>query len=131
MVSFLLVFMLATVSAADNFAHPVTQSDQIGKAVDLGEINKKAIKLPLVQYPRAARVAGIDGTVRVRVWFNQKGDVVRASVVAGPKQLRSVSLQSAKAAKFSANLGNCDSCRYFTGILVYTFVKQELSRAKA
>jgi TonB family protein len=87
---------------------------------DLGEVNKQALKIPLVDYPPAAMAAGVYGIVKVRVWIDKKGDVIRAVVVAGPRLLRRVTLQSAKGARFPPNLGDCDPC-HVTGFLVYTF----------
>jgi len=120
-------FILATFCCASIVALPVSQTNPNRKTVDLGEINRKALRIPLAAYPPAARTAGIYGIVKVRVWIDKKGDVIRAVVVAGPRLLRRVTLQSAKGAKFPANIGDCDSC-HVTGFLVYTFVKQELQR---
>jgi hypothetical protein len=125
--SLMRAFILAIVSWGYIVALPVSQSNPNRNTVDLGEVNGRALKIPLVAYPPAASTAGIYGIVKVRVWIDKKGDVIRAVVVAGPRLLRRVTLQSAKGAKFPANIGKCDSCQV-TGFLVYTFVKQEPPR---
>ena len=122
--------LLATIYCTDVFALPVQQSNPNSKMIDVGEVNKKALKLPLIAYPPAARAAGVHGIVKVRVWINKKGDVARASFVSGPRLLRRVAIESARGAKFPPNLGDCPLCRYVTGVLVYTFVKQDLSRSR-
>ena len=106
-------------------ARPLSQSTPSARTVDVGDVNKVALKMPLVAYPRNAWRAGVHGVVKVRVWINRKGDVVRALAESGHRMLRGVSLRAAKQSKFPPNLGDCDTCRYATGVLTYTFVKQD------
>ena len=127
--SLMRAFILAIFSCTCIVAFPVSQSNPHLKTVDLGEINKQALTIPLASYPPAARAAGIYGIVKVRVWIDKKGEVIRAVVVAGPRLLRRVTLQSAKGAKFPPNVGDCDAC-HVTGFLVYTFAREELRRKK-
>ena len=124
-VFFLQACVLAVISCAHIVAHPVIQSNAGSRIVELGDVNKKAVKLPMIEYPRAAREAGVHGIVKVRVWINKRGDVIRTSIVSGPRPLRSVSLRSAKRAKFPPGLGDCELCRSVTGVMTYTFVQQD------
>ena len=98
------------------------RSKTSGPTVDLGELNKNALYMPIIAYPPAAREAGVNGIVKIRVFINKAGSVVRTAVVSGPKLLQQVSLAAARKSKFPPNLGDCESCRYVTGILVYTFM---------
>ena len=113
----LVVFVLGSVVAL-----PGSQSDSNPKTVDLGDVNKIALKMPLLEYPRGARAAKVYGIVKVRIWIDKKGDVVRTKAISGHRLLRSTSIRGAQQSKFPPNLGSCDSCRYVTGILTYTFV---------
>ena len=116
--------ILVTILCAHLVAAPVTQSSQNARSVDLGELNKIALKIPIVVPPIAVR-AGAHGVVRVRVWISKKGDVIRTLVVSGPRSLRSSAVRSARGSKFQPNLGDCPACRYVTGVMVYTFAKQD------
>ena len=40
------------------------------------------------EYPTIARIQKVDGTVELEAYISEKGDVVRAEVVAGPSLLR-------------------------------------------
>jgi TonB family protein len=115
-----IIFTLILVAQPIAFASVL--SGQKLAADDLGEVNKIALKIPLVSYPRAASNADVGGQVRVRVWINKKGAVTRAAVISGHRLLRKMALRSARGAEFPAGLGNCRSCKYATGVLVYTFV---------
>ena len=75
--SLMRAFILAIFSCTCIVAFPVSQSNPHRKTVDLGEINKQALRIPLVDYPPAARAAGIYGIVKVRVWIDKKGEVIR------------------------------------------------------
>ena len=105
-------------------ARPVSQSIPSAKTVDVGDLNRVALKMPLLAYPRNAWKAGVHGVVKVRVWINMRGDVVRAMAVSGHRMLQGTSLRAAKQSQFPPNLGDCNTCRYATGVLTYTFVKQ-------
>ena len=122
---FILSGSLAMIMVAGVSARPISQSSPSAKTVDVGDVNKVALKMPLLSYPRDAWKAGIHGVVKVRVWINMRGDVVRAMAVSGHRMLRGTSLRGAQQSKFPPNLGNCDTCRYATGVLTYTFVKQD------
>jgi hypothetical protein len=102
-----------------------TPSDQHRKTVDMGELNKGGLKIPIVVPPYRN---GEDGVVRVRVWIDKKGDVFKTLVVSGPKSLRSAAVRSARGSEFPPDFGNCPSCPYVTGILTYTFLNQDPSR---
>lgn len=121
---FILSGFLALVLFGQGSACPVSQSTPSAKTVDVGDVNKVALKIPLITYPRNALKAGIYGVVKVRVWINRSGDVVRAMVISGHRMLREPSLRSAKQSKFPPNLGDCDMCRHAIGVLTYRFDKQ-------
>jgi TonB family protein len=120
--------VLVAISGSQIAAAPVAQSKQYDKkTVDLGEVNRIALEMPIPFNPPAMR-RRVYGVVKVQVWINKKGDVIRTLVASGPKPLRRAAVQSAAGTKFAPNLGDCPSCRYVTGFLTYTFVKQDFSR---
>jgi len=52
------------------------------------------------EYPKAARRAGIEGTVIVRALVSKKGEVEKAEVLKGPKELHDAAIKAAIATKF-------------------------------
>jgi hypothetical protein len=114
-------FGLVLISCTQIVGVPVLQIKKTVATADLGEVNKKALYTPLTDYPPAARDAGVNGIVKVRVVINKAANVVKTAVVSGPKLLQRVAVGAAKKSKFPPNLGECESCRYVTGVLVYTF----------
>ena len=52
------------------------------------------------EYPKAARRAGIEGTVIVRALVSKKGEVEKVEVLKGPKELHDAAIKAAIATKF-------------------------------
>ncbi len=82
------------VAEADDFGKRFKSSTVGGpgipkdKTISAGVVNGKAIELAKPAYPREARAAGADGTVKVSVLINEMGKVVFACAVSGHKTLQ-------------------------------------------
>lgn len=74
------------------------------KIVSGGVLNSRALHLPLPNYPHHARSLGIAGTVIVEVMIDERGRVIEAKAVSGPKQLFVSAIDAARQAKFSPTL---------------------------
>jgi TonB family protein len=68
------------------------QPDAPGVRVDLG--TSEVIHRAPVEYPPAARIKNVNGTVRVEVHLDENGNVSDARVLSGPEELRKPVLQS-------------------------------------
>jgi TonB-like protein len=117
---------IAWLAVAVLFACPVlgqskTAKHTAMKTIDLGVVNGRAVHLPLLDYPRAARKAHAGGLVEIRVLINMKGEVTRASVVSGHRLLRQVCLESGRKSLFPAQMAACEDCTHFIGTLQYKF----------
>jgi TonB family protein len=73
-------------------ASPQTVADADGVTVDLGTTG--IIHRDAVEYPEAARLKKIEGTVAVEVSLAADGTVNDAHVISGPEELRRAALQS-------------------------------------
>jgi TonB family protein len=73
-------------------AAPQVVTDGPGVSVDLGGTSLLH-RMP-VTYPEAARMKGIEGTVVVQARLDTSGNVVDASVVSGPQELRRTALEA-------------------------------------
>jgi TonB family protein len=73
-------------------AAPQVVADGQGVSVDLGGAALMH-RMP-VNYPEAARMKGIEGTVVVQARLDTSGNVVDASVVSGPQELRRAALEA-------------------------------------
>jgi TonB family protein len=73
-------------------AAPQVVADGPGVSVDLGGTSLLH-RMP-VNYPEAARMKGIEGTVVVQARLDTSGNVVDASVVSGPQELRRAALET-------------------------------------
>jgi TonB family protein len=73
-------------------AAPQVVADGPGVSVDLGGVALMH-RMP-VAYPEAARMKGIEGTVVVQARLDTSGNVVDASVVSGPQELRRAALEA-------------------------------------
>lgn len=89
--------------------------------VQAGIINGKAIKLPKPEYPRAARAAGIQGTVTVRIVFDENGKVIWARAVDGHQELRQASEDAAWRSEFAPVKLSGQAVKV-TGVIIYNFV---------
>jgi TonB family protein len=79
-----------------------------------------ALEIPLVAYPPEARRKKISGTVTIKVFVNESGDVYEAMGANGPASLRKAALGSARGAKFPPFILG-DKPTKCAGILIYTF----------
>jgi TonB family protein len=73
-------------------AAPQVVTDGPGVSVDLG--GAALLHRMPVAYPEAARMKGIEGTVVVQARLDTSGNVVDASVVSGPQELRRAALEA-------------------------------------
>jgi len=73
-------------------AVPQIVADGPGVSVDLG--SAALIHRPPVQYPEAARIGRVEGTVVVEATLDSAGNPVDARVLSGPQELRRAALQS-------------------------------------
>ena len=84
-------------------------------------LNGRALKLPIPDYPAAARAVRAGGAVKVRVTVNEKGEVTAAQAVSGHPLLRQAAEEAAKQAEFEPTLINGKPTE-ITGVIVYIFV---------
>ena len=99
------------------------ESENIGKAKEIkgGVINGKALELPRPSYPAEAREKKISGEVSVKVLIDEKGKVLSACAIKGPRELHRSSEWAALQAKFSPTTLAGNPVKV-SGIIVYKFV---------
>jgi TonB family protein len=85
-----------------------------------GILNKKAIELPEPEYPEDARKAGVAGKVIVEVIVDETGKVISAEIGTGQRQLRRVSLEAARKARFKPTLVDGQPVKVI-GVIEYLF----------
>lgn len=78
--------------------------DEGEKIVSGGVLNSRALHLPMPSYPQHAKSLGISGTVIVEVMIDERGKVIEAKAISGPKQLFVTAVDAARQAKFSPTL---------------------------
>jgi protein TonB len=91
------------------------------KIINGGVVNGKAISLAKPEYPAAARVAGVSGSVKVQVLIDEMGKVVTAQAIEGPPQLQFAARAAACGARFTPTLLQGQPVKV-AGIIVYNFV---------
>lgn len=101
-------------------AQPSPEADKIEQVVMGGMLNGKVIKKPVPKYPMAARDARVTGTVTVKIVIGEKGDVISAQAISGPKPLHGASETAAKQAKFEP-VTLCGQPVKVTGFITYGF----------
>ncbi|HEY2971961.1 MAG TPA: TonB family protein [Pyrinomonadaceae bacterium] len=84
-------------------------------------LNGRAISLPRPSYPEDARAAGVSGTVLVRVVIDEKGTVIRACALKGPRLLVRPSEIAAYRARFTPTKLSGIPVRV-TGVITYNYV---------
>jgi protein TonB len=88
--------------------------------VEGGILNGKANRLPAAVYPPAAKAAGVEGTVYVRVTVDEGGEVASARAFGGPKMLRQAAEDAAREALFAPTRLSGRPVKV-TGVLTYNF----------
>ena len=86
-----------------------------------GVLNGKAISLPKPDYPSAAKVQRVSGTVSVQVTVDENGNVIAAKAISGHQLLQQAAVDAARRARFSPTKieGNPVTV---TGVIIYNFV---------
>jgi Ca-activated chloride channel family protein len=69
-----------------------------------GVLNSKALRLPVPNYPAAARNSGAQGRVVVEVTIDEQGKVIEAHAVSGHAHLQQAAVQAARQARFTPAL---------------------------
>jgi TonB family protein len=93
------------------------------KLIRGGELNGKAISLPVPRYPEIARAAKASGSVTVEVAIDETGHVVEARAVSGHPLLQAAAVDAARQAVFAPTRLKGEPVRV-AGELVYNFVVQ-------
>lgn len=100
----------------------VGESSPLPRApVSGGIINGKARKLVKPEYPPAARAAGAQGTVSVRIVFDENGKVISAKAIDGHPELRQASEDAALRSEFTP-VKLAGQPVKVTGVIIYNFV---------
>ena len=86
-----------------------------------GILNGKALDLIAPAYPRAARDAGVSGTVEVRVVFDETGKVIWAKATSGHPDLRQAAEDAAWRTKFRPTILSGQAVKT-SGVLLFKFV---------
>jgi outer membrane biosynthesis protein TonB len=90
-----------------------------GTKMNLGELTKKALRLPQPSYPQLAKAAGVYGTVKAEVVIDiGTGAVVWARVTNGHPLLKAAVTDVVCRARFAVTN---DADGYVNGILTYRF----------
>lgn len=93
------------VAATEHASKPRSCSLERAKSViQGGTLDFKAVSKPAAVYPPAAKAAGVNGTVVVRVTLDENGEVLTAEAKSGPTQLREAAETAAREARFTPTL---------------------------
>jgi TonB family protein len=90
------------------------------KRISGGVVNGKANNLEVPTYPAAARMAGVRGTVIVRVLIDKEGNVVEAEAVSGDVLLQKAAVEAALKSKFGTTTLEGEPVEV-SGVIVYNF----------
>jgi len=93
------------------------------RPIEGGDLNGKAVNLPVPAYPESAKSAHVSGAVQVRIMIDENGNVVGAEAVSGHPLLREAAVSAAREAKFPATRLQGEPVKV-SGTLVYNFVAQ-------
>jgi TonB family protein len=85
-----------------------------------GILNGRALKLPVPDYPSAARMAHASGAVPVEIEIDLEGNVARAGAVGGHPSLQIAARTAACEAKFSPTILQGNPVRVH-GVVTYNF----------
>ena len=83
-------------------------------------LNGVAVSLPKPTYPQHAVILNLQGSVKVQVTIDEKGNVISAKAADGHPFFRPVAEQAARNARFRPTLLN-DAPVKVTGVIVYNF----------
>ena len=83
-------------------------------------LNGAAISLPKPIFPQPAIILNLQGSVRIQVTIDEKGNVISAKAADGHPLFRQVAEMAARNAKFKPTLLN-DAPVKVTGVIVYNF----------
>lgn len=86
-----------------------------------GTVRTKPGYLAKPVYPDEARLAGVEGTVRVQISINEEGSVTKAEAVEGDLNLRAVAEDAARRSKFRIPRDTGGQAVNDQGVLVYSF----------
>lgn len=90
------------------------------ETVESGNLNGRALSLPMPVYPLIAKQSRVTGLVKVDVIVNETGKVESAKAASGPTLLRQAAAEAAQKAKFAPTLKAGAPVRV-TGFLQYEF----------
>jgi TonB family protein len=82
-------------------ASNVESTDGARRIVIGGVLNGKAISKPAPNYPAAAKSAGVQGVVVVKIVIDEEGKVIKAEAVSGHPVLRDEAVKAALKARFT------------------------------
>lgn len=101
--------------------YPVTAGSDEREPRRSGVLNGRALSMPKPPYPPAARSVRASGTVSIRVFIDENGEVFSASAVSGHPLLRPAAEASACKARFSTTKLDGAPVRV-SGVITYNFV---------
>ena len=93
------------------------------KVIRGGELNGRAISLPLPRYPEIARAAKASGSVTVEITIDETGHVVEARAVSGHPLLQAAAVDAARQAVFAPTRLQGEPVKV-AGALSYQFMVQ-------
>jgi TonB family protein len=99
---------------------PAWLSVSATETVESGNLNSKALSLPVPQYPAMAKQSHITGLVKVDILVNESGKVESAKAATGNTVLRPAAVEAALRAKFAPTL-KAGAPVKVTGFLQYEF----------
>ena len=86
-------------------------------------INGKAVNLVRPRYPQEAKDQRITGTVKIRVWIDERGNVAKTRPACGDGILERAAEGAARLSKFSPTLVDGKPVEV-TGLIIYRFAAQ-------
>jgi len=108
---------LLAVLALSMAAHRIVSAQETVKG---GNLNDKALQLPVPIYPATAKAARVTGEVVVQVVVTETGKVESAKPASGPAMLRQAAADAARRAKFAPLIKSGAPVK-IEGTLSYTF----------
>ena len=103
-----------------------SSSNPAVKAISVGVVNGKAVKLVQPDYPAAAGAVKASGNVNVIVTIDEQGNVISAKAASGHPLLQQSAERAALASKFSVTMIAGKPARV-SGIIVYNFTPPKVA----